>query len=65
MKQPKVKTLTFNNSEVRKLLNYFDGKTFLDIRNKTMIALFFDTGISFHAQSRFEAVFFMLQRNSG
>lgn len=45
MKQPKVKILTFNSSEVRKLLNYFDGKTFLDIRNRTMIALFFDTGM--------------------
>ena len=45
MKQPKVKILTFNSSEVRKLLNYFNGKTFLDIRNRAMLALFFDTGM--------------------
>ena len=45
MKQPKVKILTFNSSEVRKLLNYYNGKTFLDIRNRTMLALFFDTGM--------------------
>lgn len=36
MKQPKVKILTFNSSEVRKLLNYFNGKSFLDIRNNTL-----------------------------
>lgn len=45
MKLPKVKIITFNSSEIRKLLNYYNGKTFLDIRNKTMIALFFDTGM--------------------
>lgn len=45
MKQPKVKILTFNNSEVRKMLTYFNGRDFLDIRNRTMIALFFDTGM--------------------
>ena len=45
MKQPKVKILTFSSSEIRKLLNYFNGKGFLDIRNKAMLALFFDTGM--------------------
>ena len=45
MKQPKVKILTFNNVEVRKLLYYFDKRDFLSIRNRTMIALFFDTGM--------------------
>ena len=45
MKQPKVKILTFNTSEIRRLLNYYNGKSFLDIRNRTMIALFFDTGM--------------------
>ena len=44
-KQPKVKILTFNTTEVRKLLNYYNGKSFLDVRNRTMIALFFDTGM--------------------
>ena len=45
MKQPKVKILTFNTSEIRRLLYYYNGKSFLDIRNRTMIALFFDTGM--------------------
>lgn len=45
MKQPKVRILTFSSAEIRRLLNYYDGKSFLDIRNKTMIALFFDTGM--------------------
>lgn len=45
MKMPKVKILTFNNVEVRKLLYYFDKRDFLSVRNRTMIALFFDTGM--------------------
>lgn len=45
MKMPKVKILTFNNVEVRKLIYYFDKRDFLSVRNRTMIALFFDTGM--------------------
>lgn len=45
MKQPKVKIVTFSEEEIRKLLHYYQGRSFLDIRNRTMIALFFDTGM--------------------
>ena len=45
MKQPKVKILTFSENEIRKLLNYYQGRNFLNIRNRTMMALFFDTGM--------------------
>lgn len=45
MKQPKVKIITFSEEEIRKLLNYYQGRSFLNIRNRTMIALFFDTGM--------------------
>ena len=31
MKQPKVKIITFTESEIRKLLNHFSGRTFLSI----------------------------------
>ena len=34
MKQPKVKILAFNCSEVRNLLNYYDGKTFMAIKER-------------------------------
>ena len=45
MKQPKVKIITFSEEEIRKLLNYYQGRNFLNIRNRTMLALFFDTGM--------------------
>lgn len=45
MKQPKVKIITFSEDEIRKMLGYYQGRNFLNIRNRTMIALFFDTGM--------------------
>lgn len=48
VKQPKVKIRTFNEEEIRKMLNYYSGRKFTDIRNKTMLAMFFDTGIPIH-----------------
>lgn len=45
MKQPKVKIITFSEEEIRKMLNHYQGRNFLNIRNRTMIALFFDTGM--------------------
>lgn len=45
MKQPKVKILTFSEKDIRNLLNYFSGHTYLDIRNRAILALFFDTGM--------------------
>ena len=45
MRQPKVKIQTFTEDDIRKLLNHFKGRHFLEIRNRTMLALFFDTGM--------------------
>ena len=45
MKQPKVKILTFSEDEIRRLLNHFSGRDYLSIRNRTMLAMFFDTGM--------------------
>lgn len=45
MKQPKVKILTFTPNEIRNMLNYFSGRDFLSIRNRTILAMMFDTGM--------------------
>lgn len=43
--QPKIIIETFNEEEIKKLLKYYTGNDFLSIRNKTIIALLFDTGM--------------------
>lgn len=45
IKQPKTKIITLSENEIRKNLNYSSGRTYLEIRNHTMLALFFDTGM--------------------
>jgi len=45
VKQPKVKIITFSELEIRRMLTYYHGRDFRSIRNRTMIALFFDTGM--------------------
>lgn len=45
VKQPKVLIRSFNTAEIRGMLGYYDGSDFLSVRNKTMLALFFDTGM--------------------
>lgn len=35
---------SFTEAEIKRLIGYFDENNYLDIRNKTMIALLFDTG---------------------
>ena len=45
MKQPKTKILTFSEDEIRRLLNHFNGKSYLQLRNRAMLAMFFDTGM--------------------
>jgi len=45
MKQPKTKILTFSEDDIRKLLNHFSGNNFLSIRNRAILAMFFDTGM--------------------
>lgn len=45
LKEPIPIITTFNDNEVKRMLNYFNGKRFLDVRNKLMMTMFFDTGI--------------------
>ena len=45
VRQPKVLIRTFNEEEVLKMLNFHNGHDFISMRNKAMLALFFDTGM--------------------
>lgn len=45
LKEPIPIIITFNDQEVKKMIAYFSGKRFLDVRNKLMMTMFFDTGI--------------------
>ena len=45
VKQPKVKIVSFTEEEIQGMLNYYKGNSFLEVRNRAMIAMFFDTGI--------------------
>lgn len=45
MEQPKTKILTFCEDDIRKLLNHFNGNSFLKTRNRAILAMFFDTGM--------------------
>ena len=45
VRKPKVIIETFSEQEIRRMLNYYSGSDYLSIRNKTMIALLFDTGV--------------------
>jgi integrase/recombinase XerD len=43
-KEGKVLIKTFNDDEIKRLLNYYDFSDYLNARNKTIIALLIDTG---------------------
>lgn len=45
VKQPKVLIHTFSESEIKRMINFFDGNDYLSIRNKMILMIFFDTGI--------------------
>lgn len=45
VKEPKCIISTFNDKEIRSMLTVYQGHTFMDIRNKLIIALLVDTGI--------------------
>jgi len=45
VKEPKVIIRSFNKKEIRRMLDYYKGYDFFDIRNRTILVLFFDTGI--------------------
>lgn len=45
VKQPKVLIRTFNETEIRKMMNYCNGRDFVSTRNKALLAILFDTGM--------------------
>jgi len=45
VRQPKLMLRGFTEDEILKMLNYCNGNDFLSLRNKTMLAMFFDTGM--------------------
>ena len=44
MKEPKTVIKTFNNSEVRRMINAFPESDYLSVRNKAVMAMLLDTG---------------------
>ena len=45
LKEQKQLLTTFNGEEVKRMMNYYKKRTFLDARNQAILALMFDTGI--------------------
>lgn len=45
MKEPKVLIQTFNDDEVKRMLNVFKGDCYLSLRNKLILMFFVDLGI--------------------
>lgn len=45
VKEPKVLIHTFTPEEITKMLKYYDGKNYTDVRNKMILMILFDTGI--------------------
>lgn len=45
VKEPKTIINTFNDKEVKRMLLVWSGRSFLEIRNKTIVSILFETGI--------------------
>ena len=45
VKEPKTIIKTFSEREVKAMTEYYSGHTFMQIRNRLMLMMFFDTGI--------------------
>lgn len=45
IKQPKVLIHTFSKEEIKKMIAYYHGNSYLDIRNKLILMMLFDTGM--------------------
>ncbi len=45
VKEPKIIIKTFNPTQIKGMLAHYNGRDYLSIRNRTMIAILFDTGI--------------------
>lgn len=45
MREPKVIIKTFNDEEIKRMVNVFNSNSYLEIRNKLIIMSFVDLGI--------------------
>ncbi|TWE05995.1 phage integrase family protein [Neobacillus bataviensis] len=45
LKEQKPMIKTYSTEDIKKIINFFNGKDFLSIRNKTMMMTFIETGI--------------------
>ena len=45
MKLPKLKLRTFTEKNILDMINYYNGQSFIEIRNRAMITMMFDTGV--------------------
>ncbi len=45
VKEPKVLIHTFSEAEIKRMLSYYNGNNYVDIRNKLILMVLFDTGI--------------------
>ena len=45
MKLPKLKLRTFTEKNSMDMINYYNGRSFIEVRNRAMIAMMFDTGV--------------------
>ena len=45
MKLPKLKLRTFTEKNIMDMVDYYSGQSFIEIRNRAMIAMMFDTGV--------------------
>lgn len=45
IKQPKVIIQTFTDDEVKKMIQFYTDNDYLSIRNRTILCMFFDTGV--------------------
>ena len=45
MKLPKLNLRTFTEKNIMDMINYYNGRSFIEIRNRAMIAMMFDTGV--------------------
>lgn len=46
LRQPRTIIDTFTVAEMKRMIQFYDGKDFLEVRNKTIIMLLFDTGMA-------------------
>ena len=45
VKEPKTLIHTFSTDEIKKMISYYQGNSYVDIRNKLILMILFDTGI--------------------